>query len=170
MQKALFLAIQAHIVEQNIGIEHIDWFNNQYAESDPGNRQEGDFAYPAVFIEFQPFQTQSLASGKVQKADVTFRLHLVTTNYAHSRYGVPEQDEALEHLDKASQLYVAFQRWSQKDEQGRQVLNTCHRTNVIPDHNQTNQVVNIQDFRTVAFDFAAVPVRQTVGPSLSLQQ
>jgi hypothetical protein len=165
MQKAIFLAVQEHLLAAGLGVEHFDWFNHQYEDTDPENRQEGDFAYPAVFIEFQPYQPSS-HGRHVQKAEITFRLHLVTISYAHSRAGLPEQSQALEHLDLASQLYAAFQGWSYKDTQGRQVLNTCTRTNVTPDHNQTNQVVNIQDFRTLAFDFAAVPVRQAVQPAL----
>lgn len=169
MQKAIFLAVQEHLVAAELGVEHFDWFNNQYEAQDPKNQTEGDFAYPAVFIEFQPYQPES-HGRRVQKALITFRLHLVTSNYAHSRYGTPEQSKALEHLDLAERLYAAFQGWNYKDAQGRQVLNTCTRTNVMPDHDQTNQVVNIQDFRTLAFDYAAVPVRQAVQPQLSLQQ
>lgn len=168
MQKAIFLAVQEHLVAAELGIEHFDWYNGQYADTDPANRQEGDFAYPAVFIEFMPYQPTS-HGRHIQKAEITFRLHLVCTQFAHSRYGLPEQPKALEHLALADQVYNAFQGWSYRDGQGRKVLNTCTRTNVVPDHQQTNQVVNIQDFRTLAFDYAAVPVRQAAQPRLTIE-
>ncbi len=167
MQKAIFLAVQEHLLAAALGVEHFDWYNGQYADTDPQQRQEGDFAYPAVFIEFQPYQPTSHAK-RIQKAEVTFRLHLVTTNYAHSRYGLPEQAQALTHLDLADRLYAAFQGWTYKDSTGRRVLNTCTRVDVVPDHDQTNQIVNIQAFRTLAFDYAAVPVRQPARPQLAI--
>lgn len=164
MQKAIFLALQEHIVKAGIGIEHFDWFNNQYADTDPAKRQEGDFAYPAIFVQFLPYEPETLA-GKVQKADVRFVLHLVSSNYAHSRYGLPEQQQALAHLDLVDKLYATVQGFRAKDADGRQILNTCNRTTVTPDHEQTNQIVNLQQFRAVAFDYAAVPKTVKARPN-----
>jgi hypothetical protein len=167
MLKPLFLALQQRILDAGLGIEHLDWYNDQYADQDPENRNEGDFAYPAVFLEFLPTQWQT--QGKAQKARLRFRVHLVTLNYAHSRAGLPEQAQALEHLDTAALLYAALQRFRALDANGRTICNTTTRTGHTTDHNQTNQVVNIQEFETTAYDYTAVRPRTPVTPKQHIE-
>ena len=167
MLKSLFLALQQRILTAGLGIKHLDWFNNQYADQDPENRNEGDFDYPAVFVEFLPMQFQT--HGPVQKCRLRFRVHVVTLNYAHSRYGISEQTKALEHLDLSERLYRTLQRLRVVDGQGLTICNTCTRTMLTTDHGQTNQIVNIQEFETTAFDHSARKQWVAVAPKQNIE-
>lgn len=169
MLKEIYLAIQARLMGGNIGIRHFDWFNNQYED----DNSDG-FLTDAVFIEFSPIQPRSVANG-IQMADVVFRLHHVSDRTRHSQYGLPEQGAALGHLDlinKVNQLIHGYNYRRPADPVAgtpeQQIFNTCSRTDITPDHNQSNLIVNIQEYKTVAFDHSGVKPMISARPKQAL--
>lgn len=161
-----YLAIQELVLASGAGIKHFDWFNQQYLD----DNTEG-YSTPAVFIEFVSIPTSSLAN-KIQKADLNFRLHLVTERTRHTHDGSSKQLLALDHLKKAELLYKGLEGKgyvkpaSEQNPEERQIINSCSRTGIVTDHNFKELNVIIQEFRCVAFDYSAVTQKIKAQPRL----
>ena len=142
MKKQLYLAIVDRL--KNIPgadgeplFKHFDLWNQQVEFIE----QETPFLTPAVFVEFLPLKWQTLGK-RVQSADLTTRLHIVTEWHALTADNVPdeEQDLALAYLDIVDSVVAALQNFAAP------CTNAWMRTQTIPNHNHERYVDSVEEY------------------------
>lgn len=154
MLKYIYLIIKARLEAEIASLPVVAWYNNQYNQDDP----EALFAVPAVYIEFLPVPLTDYGR-RIQGGDVTFRIHLVTEYY-------DDDDETLAHFDLSNDIFATLddmEGWASELPQFAALLGTdddylflnqVSRTQIVPDHAQTNLVVTIQEFKALAIDLS----------------
>ena len=94
MRKALYLAIIERLKAANLGIQHFSLWNNNL---DTLSTEQG-YAFPAVFIEFEPIHWQQ-EQRRVRTSQIRVRLHVVSDTLGSPADGSQYQQQGLEHLD-----------------------------------------------------------------------
>lgn len=142
MKKQLYLAIVNRL--KNIPgadgeslFKHFDLWNQQVEFIE----QETPFLTPAVFVEFLPLQWRTLGN-RIQDADLTVRLHIVTEWNALTADNVPdeEQIQALEYLDIVDSVVAAMQNFAAPN------TNAWMRKQTIPNHNHERYVDSVEEY------------------------
>lgn len=151
MKKQLYLAIVDRL--KNIPgadgeplFKHFDLWNQQVEFIE----QETPFLTPAVFVEFLPLKWQTLGN-RVQSADLTTRLHIVTEWHALTADYTPDdlEDRALEYLDIVDSVVAAMQNFAAP------CTNAWMRTQTIPNHNHERYVDSVEEYISRVTDTSA---------------
>lgn len=149
MKKQLYLAIKNRL--KNIPgadgeplFKHFDLWNQQVEFIE----QETPFQTPAIFVEFQPLQWRTLGN-RVQDADLTTRLHIVTEWNALTADYAPEEEEALEYLEIVDSVVTAMHEFTAPN------TNTWMRTQTIPNHNHERYVDSVEEYICKVVDNSA---------------
>jgi hypothetical protein len=150
MRKGLYLAIKSRLKGIKVGegkemFQHFDLWNRQVEFIE----QETPFACPAVFVEFSPIAWQTLLH-KVQEAQLTVRLHIVTEWYAGTADYSPTEDQALEFLDVTDRVVAAMQGFS------TEWTNSWMRSLSVTNHDHERYVDNVEEYVCNVRDFSAV--------------
>lgn len=142
MRKELYLAIIERLkqIEDN-KIKHFDLWNQQVEFIE----QETAFDMPAVFIEFQPIQWQSLGGG-VQQATIGINLHVVTEYKGASADNSGFQTEALAYFDLLDDINKKMYGMKGKN------FHACKRVSSATNHNHEEIIENIEVFTVTAID------------------
>ncbi len=140
MKKQLYLAIKNRL--KNIPgadgeplFKHFDLWNQQVEFIE----QETPFLTPAVFVEFLPMKWRTLGN-RVQDADLTTRLHIVTEWNALTADYSPEEEDALAYLDIVDSVVAAMQNFTAP------CSNAWMRTQTIPNHNHERYVDSVEEY------------------------
>lgn len=120
-------------------IRHIDLWNEQVEFIE----QEEPFDTPAVFIEFRPVQWVTLG-GRMQQADVPFRLHVVTPWKGSAKDGSIFQDDSLRRFDLLDRIDAHLFNFGAGE--GRSSVCMMRRTGSSTNHNHEELVEDISDF------------------------
>lgn len=120
-------------------IRHIDLWNEQVEFIE----QEEPFDTPAVFIEFRPVQWVTLG-GRMQQADVPFRLHVVTPWKGSAKDGSIFQNDSLRRFDLLDRIDGHLFNFGMSGE-GCTVC-MMRRTGSSTNHNHEELVEDISDF------------------------
>ena len=156
MRKQLYLDIKGKIKaikdenDEQI-IKHFDIWNQQVDFLE----QETPFAYPAMFIEFEPIQWQMLGN-RMQQAELTVKIHIVTRWLAQTADYSPTESDALDYLDLPDKIFVALQ--------GAAVTasNGFMRTASFINHNHADILDSIEVYKTLINNTLAMPQQQAV--------
>ena len=105
-------------------------------------QEDSPFEFPALFVEFVPFQWQTLMN-RAQQAEIVIRLHVVTNWLAQTAEYSPVQTEMLEYLDLPDKLYDAIQSHNSSASNG------LMRTNSIINHNHGPVLDSIEEYKTL---------------------
>lgn len=142
MKKQLYLAIVNRLknipgADDEPLFKHFDLWNQQVEFIE----QETPFLTPAIFVEFMPLQWQTMGN-RVQSADLTTRLHIVTEWHALTADNVPDEEQnlALEYLDIVDSVVAALQNFSAPG------TNSWMRTQTIPNHNHERYVDSVEEY------------------------
>lgn len=168
MLKEVYQLIQQRIQTEVAEFKEVEWFLNQYAETED---QDAWYATPSAYIEFLPI-TYSSHGGLQQRATVVFRIHVASE--ALFGDGRRITDSAINHISLVDRVYVALHGWNAKlsdlsTHVGNDAvfINTVSRTELAPDHGHFNTMVTIQTFQFAFIDNSAVAQMQTVtNPTL----
>lgn len=114
---------------------HFDLWNQnvQFIE------EETPFQFPAVFIEFEPINWETIGNS-TQMAALTFKLHVVTQWNGNTADYSPVSNEALDYLNLPAMVAQLLHGW-QTTEHG-----TIIRQQSIINHNHGNIVDSIEVF------------------------
>lgn len=140
MKKQLYLAVKNRL--KNIPgadgqplFKHFDLWNQQVEFIE----QETPFLTPAVFVEFLPMKWRTLGN-RVQDADLTIRLHIVTKWNGLTADYSPEEEDALAYLDIVDSVVAAMQNFAAPG------TNAWMRTQTIPNHNHERYVDSVEEY------------------------
>lgn len=149
MKKQLYLAIKNRL--KNIPgadgeplFKHFDLWNQQVEFIE----QETPFQTPAVFVEFMPLQWRTLGN-RVQDADLTIRLHIVTEWHGLTADYSPEEDFELRYLDIVDSVVAAMHGFVAPN------TNTWMRIQTIPNHNHERYVDSVEEYICKVVDNSA---------------
>lgn len=155
-------------------LKEIDWFLNQYDPSGPGII----YTAPGLYIEFLPFDTQSLGGG-VQMAAAEFRMHLVSDNVFDNDKRI-RKTTPTDHANLIDKTYNAVYKYRgllsdlpefaalAGTENDFRLINSIDRTGVVPPHNLSGLMVTVQSFRCVLYDHTATKAWQSIAPDLEI--
>lgn len=159
MKKQLYLSIKNRLKDipgpdgESL-FKHFDLWNQQVEFIE----QETPFQCPAVFVEFLPLQWQTMGN-RVQSADLTTRLHIVTEWHALTADNVPEEEQemALVYLDIVDSVVAAMQNFAAP------CTNAWMRTQTIPNHNHERYVDSVEEYICKVTDNSANTPMQGVS-------
>ena len=140
MKKQIYLDIKNRLKtilgpdEQPL-FRHFDLWNQNVAFIE----QETPFEVPAIFIEFSELQWHQLGS-RCADADLTIRIHIVTTDFMQTADYSPMEHEALLYLDIADLVCDCLQGYEPA------CCNRMMRTRSIPNHNHERYVDTMEEF------------------------
>lgn len=170
MLRLIFLLIQARLQALTLTdgttklFNEVDRFTNQYDLREPDKQM---LAVPACYIQFTDSQFEGAGAG-AQYLPQIIRLHIVTLagsnlqRYNTGPSGPPAHDQILDlayigiqgHRAKASDLPALASLANTP--QDFEVFNACTRKAIYPDYDGGHIIVTILDFKTLAFDPAAI--------------
>ncbi len=160
----IFRALKQRI-EAIDGLPACSWFNSQYDE----DSDEAVYLVPHVYLEFLPIPLNQEVSLIQTSDNVRFRVHLFTEYYN-------DENEVLSHYDQVAGIHKALTKktllLSELTEYAglagtpddKVILNTMTRTEITPDHNQSNTIITIQEFVASGVDLSALSAVTTVDP------
>lgn len=147
-------------------LKYVDWYLGQYLEDEQEDGGELLWDTPAAFIEFFPIEWES-RPGNIQTAELNFALHLVNESvYPDDRRVL---DPAVNHLTQESSVFTSMQNYRgllshlpayaalAGTDNDRVILESIVRKTSEPDHNMRRQLVSVQQFRCIIYDYSAVP-------------
>lgn len=142
MRKFLYLSLMERLKQliDETGepvIKTFDLWNEQVSFLE----QEEAFETPAVFIEFRPVKWNG---GMPQQADVTLRLHIVTSWKGSAREDSEFRQQALERFDLLEKMDSHLFNISGDD--GKTSFSVFRRTGSSTNHNHEELVEDITDF------------------------
>lgn len=167
MIKTLYLAIEQKLMaiyeDQPAGrnqarptpfFKHFDLWNQQVEFLE----QETPFNTPAVFVEFDPINWKT-TGGKLQEAEITIKLHIVTPWYANTPANTPSEQrtQALEYLTIPSLVVAAMQGLviAPPNDSVIGFSNTWTREQSIVNHNHEHYVDSVEVYKTHVYDRSA---------------
>jgi hypothetical protein len=150
MRKQLYLDIKNRLksVQDENGeqlFKHFDLWNRQVEFIE----QETPFQCPAVFVEFSPMQWKTIGN-RVQDAQLTTRLHIVTDWYAQTADYSPTEEQALEFLDVIDRTVAVMQGFTASETNG------WMRSLSITNHDHERYVDNVEEYICNLRDTSAV--------------
>ncbi len=152
MLKAHYTALKAHLASTpnpaapaQSAFVQVAWYNQQYQSAEGSG-----VPAPCAYIEFQPFDLESLRGGGGHQADLTFRVHICGANHDASDV------QALDHLEVVQAVTTHLRGWSAAG-----LLGSVRVGAVAVDHAQTSLVVSV--LTCVARAYFAAP-GATVAP------
>jgi len=125
--------------------KHFDLWNKQVEFIE----QETLFQCPAVFVEFSPMQWKTIGN-RVQDAQLTTRLHIVTDWYAQTADYSPTEEQALEFLDVIDRTVAVMQGFTASKTNG------WMRSLSITNHDHERYVDNVEEYICNLRDTSAV--------------
>jgi hypothetical protein len=166
MTAQIFQAIEQRIKTEVSAVELIDWFANQYDDSDLK-----DFAWitPAVFIEFTPCTWLQSGNFKIQETTLTIRIHTVTDN----NFPDSKRFTTTDHLKIQDAIHTALQGWDcllsyvpdyAMTTNDYLLINEMTRTASIPEHQLRPLTVTINEYQAEVYDLSMIQAQpiQTV--------
>jgi hypothetical protein len=154
-------------LRQDVGLEAA-WYTGQYEQTG----EQVLFEQAACFVEFSPISFIQRGMD-AQQATLEFTVHVV-----HESLG---GDDArildIEHLEKVDACFIALQGFSAtvQDVPGYTgmfndtvLINRIERTTLTMDHRMSNLLVTLIQFRTIIWDYKAMPIAATVSPQLQI--
>lgn len=158
--RSFYLDLMARLVTPEVGVEHFDLFNQQFARERDGDTLP--FNLPAVFLEFEPFDWETVGRNR-QQADVPFTLIVgsLVQNEHDSDATDQERTSALQHLDLLDRITVALQNASGTG------WGSVNRTGMTPDHNHDGVYVHTMRFRSRLTDTVARDTWERADPQPS---
>jgi len=146
MIKEIYTVIANRLKAEVTGLKQVGWYTG------PG-QQAKQLATPGAYIELLPMQTFA-ERGREQRADIRFKVHLVTTALQ-----VSDQRALDSHLDLVDEVFSALQGWTAalSDAGGSYaalagtpgdyyLLHTINRSEVAPDHRLSPLMDSVQTF------------------------
>jgi hypothetical protein len=163
MRKQLYLAIKERLKTANDEngaqlFRHFDLWNRQVEFIE----QETSFACPAVFVEFEPMNWQTLGN-RVQSCDLNVRLHVVTEWHAGTADYSPTEQQALNFLDIIDKMVYVLQNFS------TDYMNAWMRKRSITNHDHERYVDNVEEYICHLRDTSAVRKYISVTPELTIK-
>ena len=144
MRKQLYLGIieQLKTLKDEKGEQRIKSFD-LWNEQVDFIEEEEPFDTPAIFIEFLPMEWKMLG-GRVQQADVSVRLHVVTPWAGSGSDGSLYQEQALQRFDLLEQVNTCLFNYEKRSERGDFCM--FRRTASATNHNHGELVEDIETF------------------------
>lgn len=93
-------------IDNVLQIKHIDLWNNQLQHI----KEEEQFAFPAVFLEFMPIKWEALG-GKRQQANIVINVHIVSNNKVRTNQKSNSASTGLLHLELIDAVHKQLQGW-----------------------------------------------------------
>lgn len=159
--------LKANVLE----IKDLDWFINQYSKSDKSAML---YTLPGVYVQFLPMDTDQIGM-QTQIAECEFDIHLVTSNLFDKGEQRIRKAEATDHAMIMDKIYKTLNgkkgTMAEVDNPGADnyiILNSMTRTRVTPPHELASNMVSIQRFKTVIFDYSANKIFQKLMPDLEV--
>lgn len=144
MRKQLYLGLIGRLknLKDENGGQRLKSFN-LWNEQVDFIEEEEPFDTPAVFIEFLPMDWKT-PGGNMQQADVSIRLHVVTSWKGSEREGSLCQEQALQRFDLLDEINGCLFNYADAGEHG----NFCmfRRTGSATNHNHGELVEDIETF------------------------
>jgi hypothetical protein len=138
--------------------QHFDLWNRQIAFLS----ENTGFLTPAVFVEFGRISWRTL-SNRVQDAELTVRLHIVTEWFAGTADYSPTEHQSLLFLNIADRVVAAMQGFATS------YMNSWMRTESLTDHNHETFCDNVEEYRCNLRDLSAVLQPVPVTPDLNVR-
>jgi hypothetical protein len=140
MRKKLYLDIKNRLknIQDTSGeplFKHFDLWNRHVEFIE----QETPFQCPAVFVEFTPMKWHT-RGNRVQDAELTVRIHIVTEWFAGTADYSPAEHQALAFLDVASRVVAAMQGFA------AEYTNAWMRSLSITNHDHERYVDNVEEY------------------------
>lgn len=152
-------------------IKDLDWFMNQYSTTDKSTML---LDLPGVYVQFLPADTEQMGKH-TQAALVQFDIHLVTSNLHPKGEKRIEKLNANDHAVIMDGIYKYLNgkkgKMGEADNPGAAnylVFNSLKRIRVTPPHELKANMVSIQRFEGLMFDYAANKVYQKLTPDLDV--
>jgi hypothetical protein len=152
MLKQIFLDIENKLktiknAENEPLFQFFDLWNRQVEFME----QESGLLFPACFIEFLPISWKN-QSQKVQDADLSIRLHIVTEWFADTFDKTPEniRQKSLEMLDLENRVFKALQHFTPTN------CNGFMRTQTVINHDHEGCVDTRQEYICNMLDYSAL--------------
>ena len=159
-------------------IKDLDWYLQQYQAND---KNAGLYDLPGVYVEFAPIDTQQMA-GFVQMGTAAIRIHLVTDSIESKGERRIKRVTAKDHAVIMDEIYktlngkrgLLHEADGFEDvvntEQDFMVMNSMTRNQIIPPHQLRKNMVSIQRFECVIYDYSNNKVFQKIEPDLELNE
>ncbi|WP_420582073.1 hypothetical protein [Reichenbachiella sp.] len=155
------------------GIKKVEWYTGQ-------ERGEGSLKNaPAVLVEFLPSEMQRV--GNIQRGEVEFRLHLVTTTMLSNDKHI-QNDDNKDHMYLLDSVFNATQskkgmlshivghEAKKGTDDDLLLFNSPNRNHIEPPHAQKRLMVSIQKFKAMCYDYSGTKTYQEVTPDLEVTE
>lgn len=139
--------------------KHFDLWNRQVEFVEI----ETPFLTPAVFVEFEPMNWQTLGY-RVQVCELAVRLHVVTEWHAGTADYTPTEQQALAFLDIIDKMVYVLQGFTTP------YMNAWMRTKSITNHDHETYVDNIEEYKCHLRDFSAVKEQTPVTATINIME
>lgn len=163
----LYEAILERLIEKEVEFEYYDIWNDQIER----NADENDtlhFNYRALFIEYEPFETETLGRRK-QQAELNFNI-IVASELLHETANIEtpvERGRGFEHLRAIDAIFAALQGFNKAFDDGSS-FGSITRTGVAFDHESGGSQIIVHEipFKCRIVDVAAmVPLQKIESPA-----
>lgn len=158
-------AILARLIDKEVPLKYFDVWNDQLSRNaDPEDTLF--FNYPAIFIEMDPVEWETLGRRK-QQGELNFNL-IVASELLHETANIETPEErgrGFEHLQLIDYVFAVLQGFNMVFEDGSS-FGSITRTGTAFDHESSGGpiIAHAVPFRTRLCDVAAVPVLQKEVP------
>ncbi len=164
MRKQLYLDIKDRLksIKNEDGeqlFRHFDLWNRQVEFIE----QETPFVCPAVFVEFNEMNWQTLGN-RVQGCELTVRLHVVTEWFAGTADYSPTEQQALDFLDIIDKMVYTLQGFATS------YMNAWMRKRSITNHDHEHYVDNVEEYVCHLRDTSAMKEYAAVKPNLEIKK
>lgn len=152
MRKFLYTSLTEHLkkltdTEGNALIQHIDLWNEQVEFLE----QETPFANPAIFIEFLPFNWQTLG-GNAQRCSPTIRFHIIQQYKGSEADGSMFRNDAMERFTVLDAIDNQMKGFTAMSEDGKKTITMWQRSSSSTNHNHEELIEDITDYTCMLFD------------------
>ncbi len=128
-------------------IKHIDLWNEQVEFIE----QETPFATPAIFIEFLPFNWQTLG-GNAQRCSPTIRFHIIQSYKGSEADGSIFRNDALERFTVLDAIDNHMKGFEAMTEDKKKTITMWQRSSSSTNHNHEELIEDITDYTCMLFD------------------
>ena len=156
MTAEIYKALEKRLVNNVDGLAQVDWFANQYADS-----EEEDLVWqtPVVYLEFLPITWITTGDARVQEGLMTLRVHTVTDNDYEDkkRFTVTAHLETLKNVFIALHDFDCMLSYSPGNENilpafDVMLINELTRVRSEPDHLLRRFVVTVEEYQAQVVD------------------
>lgn len=175
MLQYVYQAIKKKLLHDVPEINQVDWFYEQYENTEEGNLV---WTTPSVYVEYPETVRWVQRGANYQMATINITLHVVSA----SAYGAEDMRQVemtdglvISHLDLCQKVYAAIQKFfcnysylAEFPNEESVLLNQVVRTETEVSHNLSVFNVTKMTFTATIHDVNAMPVQVEVMPPIGL--